>query len=120
VAHALLRMILSRSAGPIHWRLSAPGKSSCETVLDEGLALPKRLASNRGSHWLREAAHLWGFTTNTGHGAARTTSSVTLPNTRCANPVRPWLVMITRSAPSSFMASVIELGNSAFHGGLIG
>ena len=39
-----------------------------------------------------------GRMVNTGHGAVRTTSSVTPPSNICASPVRPWVPMTIMSA----------------------
>ena len=36
-----------------------------------------------------------------GNGACRTTRSATLPMNRCANPVRPWVPITTRSMPAA-------------------
>src|SRR5262249_18875520 len=53
------------------------------------------------------AACAWSRTVSTGHGAVRTTSSVTLPSSMRVTPRRPCVDMTMRSAPISFAVSLM-------------
>jgi hypothetical protein len=54
-------------------------------------------------------AFIAGGTARTGQGARRKTRSVTLPMSMCASPVRPWVDITIRSAPSATAASTMTL-----------